>query len=116
MSVPSVSLPVQDTGTCATSCSNFFSSIREGFTSAGTWCGHKVQALGSTIVEYMQSAATAVKPHFDKMKEVIIANQQSIIVGVVCAAVGIIVTAVVNHFFCNNNNPAPAAPPAGAGG
>lgn len=74
--------------------------IKEFASSAATWIGKTVSAVGATIADTASKVAQFVRPHFENLKTFAQENKESLIIAGIAFAVGAIVSAVITHVFC----------------
>lgn len=86
--------------------SNCCEGIKEFASSAATWIGKTVSAIGSYLAEMAAKVAQFVKPHFEQLKTFAQENKQAIIVASIAFAIGAVLTTVINSVFCSSTQPA----------
>ncbi len=82
--------------------SNCCEGMKDFASSAATWIGKTVSAVGSFIAETAGKVAEFVKPHFQNLRTFAQENKQPIIIAAIAFAVGAILTTIVNNVFCSH--------------
>jgi len=85
--------------------SNCCEGIKEFASSAATWIGKTVSAIGSYLAEMAAKVAQFVKPHFEQLKTFAQENKQAIIIASIAVAIGAVLATVINSVFCSSTQP-----------
>ena len=82
--------------------SNCCEGIKDFASSAASWIGKTVSAIGSYLAEMAAKVAQFVKPHFEQLKTFAQENKQSIIIASIAFAIGAVLTTIINNVFCSS--------------
>ena len=82
--------------------SNCCEGIKDFASSAASWIGKTVSAIGSYLAEMAAKVAQFVKPHFEHLKTFAQEHKQLLIVGSIGIAIGAVLTMIINNVFCSS--------------
>ena len=91
--------------------SNCCEGIRDFVSTAASWIGKTVSAIGSYLAEMAAKVAQFVKPYFEQLRTFAQENRQSIIIASIAFAIGAVLTTIINNVFCSSTPPATTAAP-----
>lgn len=92
---------------------NCCGGIKDFASSAVTWIGKTVSAIGSFLADMAAKVAQFVRPYFEQLKNFAQNNQQPIIIASIAFAIGAVLTAIINSVFCRQAQPQQQQQPVG---